>query len=83
MSLEHPTGFEPMVSELQSLALPLGYGCSERIISSIAKVRKTELTGNLFSASYFDFVVMPLSQSGSEDERACGDQDGGEDDDTR
>ena len=26
--MEHPAGFEPTVSELQSLALPLGYGCS-------------------------------------------------------
>lgn len=26
--VEHPGGIEPPVSELQSLALPLGYGCS-------------------------------------------------------
>ena len=25
--MEHPGGFEPPVRELQSLALPLGYGC--------------------------------------------------------
>lgn len=26
--MEHPGGIEPPISELQSLALPLGYGCS-------------------------------------------------------
>ena len=26
MRMEVPIGFEPMMSELQSLALPLGYG---------------------------------------------------------
>ena len=26
--MEHPGGLEPPVNELQSLALPLGYGCS-------------------------------------------------------
>ncbi len=31
--VEHPGGIEPPVRELQSLALPLGYGCSERIIA--------------------------------------------------
>ena len=31
--MELPAGFEPTVSELQSLALPLGYGSSGRIIT--------------------------------------------------
>ena len=31
--MEHPGGIEPPISELQSLALPLGYGCSKRIIT--------------------------------------------------
>ena len=48
--MEHPTGFEPMVSELQSLALPLGYGCGEGIISPIVGV------GN----PYLDRAVLSL-----------------------
>ena len=31
--MELPAGFEPTVSELQSLALPLGYGSGEGIIT--------------------------------------------------
>lgn len=40
--MEHPDGFEPPVSELQSLALPLGYGCSVEIIAlSFSQNNKT------------------------------------------
>lgn len=31
--LEGPTGFEPVLRELQSLALPLGYGSAREIIA--------------------------------------------------
>ena len=41
--MEHPAGFEPTVSELQSLALPLGYGCAKRIITAKAPKGKAEL----------------------------------------
>lgn len=33
INMELPAGFEPTVSELQSLALPLGYGSSDGIIT--------------------------------------------------
>ena len=40
--LEHPGGFEPPVRELQSLALPLGYGCSGEIIVYLSLRKKIE-----------------------------------------
>ena len=38
--LELPAGFEPTVSELQSLALPLGYGSKPRNYSEVGPKRK-------------------------------------------
>lgn len=47
--MEHPSRFELLVSELQSLALPLGYGCTRRIITPTyclgnEMIKKTPLT---------------------------------------
>ena len=44
-NLELPAGLEPTVSELQSLALPLGYGSSERDYTARPSARKGELQG--------------------------------------
>ncbi len=41
--MEHPAGFEPTVRELQSLALPLGYGCAIVIIGDLFPCIKTEI----------------------------------------
>ncbi len=40
LHMELPAGFEPTVSELQSLALPLGYGSKPRNYSEVDSKRK-------------------------------------------
>ena len=45
--MELPAGFEPTVSELQSLALPLGYGSSEGIITPTRGKIKDEIIQSL------------------------------------
>ena len=42
--MELPAGFEPTVSELQSLALPLGYGSSDGIITLYYGRRNSQIS---------------------------------------
>ncbi len=35
LPLEVPTGFEPVITELQSIALPLGYGTINEMVGTV------------------------------------------------
>ena len=51
-----------MVSELQSLALPLGYGCSERIIAPSEERTNTFRSFSKWPQKEDDLVLIPLEK---------------------
>ncbi len=68
--MEAPPGFEPGIKDLQSSALPLGYGaagsdcpeewCGVKALRQVAGARDGAVSGSLLMATVFGFAASVL-----------------------